>query len=176
MKKLTSIILLTSLISLSGCSTKPTFADRVLAEGESRIDIATQWEGGKKLATTGAKQLKNGQKVLDKGLSDLNDGQQLVTLGNLEIEKNKLIFQTLSKQTIAITASKVALETATKLKNSAQAWQDGEEKVTKGNKLVQLGKANITKGDAEVQKGQALLTSGQKQMQDAESRYESSPQ
>ena len=175
MKKITSIILLSSLLTLAGCASKPTFADRVLAEGESRIDIATQWEGGNKLAATGAKQLKNGQKVLDKGRSDLNDGEQLVTLGNLEIEKNKLIFQTLSKQTTAITTTKVALETATKLKNSAQAWQDGEEKVTKGNKLVKSGQANIAKGNADVQKGQALLTSGQEQMQEAESLYESSP-
>ena len=48
MKDAIFILFLAGLVSITGCATKPpTFGDRVLAERESRIEIAAQWEQGK---------------------------------------------------------------------------------------------------------------------------------
>ena len=52
MKGIVLIIFLAGLANITGCATKPlTFGDRVLAEGESRIEIAEQWEQGKSTRT-----------------------------------------------------------------------------------------------------------------------------
>ncbi len=70
MKNIISIIFLAGLVSLPGCATQPTFGDRMLAEGESRIEIAEQWKQGKEDSIKGEKQVKNARKLVEKGRSD----------------------------------------------------------------------------------------------------------
>lgn len=173
MKIFISIILLTGLLNITGCATKsPTFGDRVLAEGESRIELAEQWEQGKKDSITGEKQVRNGRKSVEKGRSNLREGEQLIASGNVEVQTNRQAYQALSQTANGIDSGEVALEKVAKLKKIAKAWEDGEDKISKGNKLIQRGNASISKGESEIRKGQELITGGRDKMQDAESHYQ----
>lgn len=86
MKKLLSITLLTALLGLSGCSSTPTFSERVLAEGESKIGIANQWEEGNKDLIAGQKKVKKGEKLVKKGRDYVSDGEDLIEDGEDLIE------------------------------------------------------------------------------------------
>ena len=173
MKIITGIMLLTGLLSITGCATKPpTFGDRVLAEGESRIEIAKQWEQGKNDSITGEKQVRNGRKLVEKGRSYLREGEQLIASGNVEVQTNRQAYQALSQTTNGIDSGEVALERVAKLKKIAKAWEDGEDEISKGNKLIQRGDTSISEGESEIRKGQKLITGGRDKMQDAESHYQ----
>ncbi len=167
------IILLTSLLTIVGCTTKPpTFGERMLMEGESRVQIAEQWEEGQKLLTKGEKMRLSGQKLTEKGLTSLNKGEKLVTSGTIKVQKSKQAYQTLSQTIIGIDSADIALKQVTKLKVIANAWEDGEGSVIEGNKLIKSGKANIVEGEVNIEKGQKLIISGKDKMQAAESLYQ----
>ena len=168
------IILIAGLLTIAGCSTKPpTFGERMLLEGESRVQIAEQWEAGQKDAIKGGKLLSSGQKLADKGRSYLSQGEKLVASGTAKVKTNKLAYQTLSQTVIGINSGDLASKRVVKLKSIANEWEDGEEDIIDGNKLIKRGKADITKGEANVAKGQELVTSGQSKMKSAESLYQS---
>jgi hypothetical protein len=57
-----------------------------------------------------------------------------------------------------------------KLKQIFTAWEDGEEKVSKGKGLIKSGNADISKGESEIRNGQALISAGRNRMRDVESR------
>ena len=174
MKHIIFIFFLTGLVvNLTGCVTKPpTFGDRVLAEGESRIEIAEQWEQGKKDSIAGEKQVKDGRKLVEKGRSDLRNGEQLIASGNGEVQTNRQAYQAISQTAQGIDSGEVALERVAKLKKIAKAWEKGEEKIGEGNKLIQRGNKKISDGETEIRKGQELIVVGREKMQDAESHYQ----
>jgi hypothetical protein len=173
MKALISTIFLTGLLSLSGCTTSPpTFGNRVLAEGESRIEIAEQWEQGQKESIAGEKKVRTGQELVEEGRSYLREGEQLIALGNVEVKTNRQAYQALSQTAISIDSGEAALEKVSKLKEIAKEWEDGEEKISEGNKLIQRGNVSISEGESEIGKGQELIVRGRDKMQDAESRYQ----
>ncbi|WP_025565398.1 hypothetical protein [Psychromonas sp. SP041] len=168
------IILLTTLLSIAGCTTTPpTFGERMQMEGESRVKIAEQWEDGQKSLTKGEKTLVSGQKLAEKGRGYLSKGEKLVASGNLKIQKNKLAYQTLSQTVVGVESADLALKRVAKLKVIANEWEDGEDNLIEGNKLIKRGKANIVEGEANIEKGQKLITSGKAKMQSAESLYQS---
>ncbi|WP_298941755.1 hypothetical protein [uncultured Psychromonas sp.] len=173
MKSPIRIILLTSILStVVGCTTAPpTFGERMLMEGESRVQIAEQWEAGQKDLTKGEATLSSGQKLADKGRSYLSKGEKLVASGNVKIQKNKLDYQTLSQTVVGVESADLALKRVAKLKVIANDWEDGEDNLIEGNKLIKRGKANIVEGEANIEKGQKLITSGNAKMQSAESLY-----
>ena len=173
MKGIVLIIFLACVANITGCATKsPTFGDRVLAEGESRVEIAEQWEQGKNDSKAGEKQVRNGRKLVEKGRSDLREGEQLIASGNVEVQTNRQAYQALSQTAQGVDSGEVALERVTKMKKIAKAWEDGEEKIAGGNKLIQRGNIKISEGESEIRKGQALIERGRDKMQNAESRYQ----
>ena len=161
MKGIVLIILLAGLTNITGCAIKPpTFGDRVLAEGESRVEIAEQWEQGKNNSKAGEKQVRNGRKLVEKGRSDLREGEQLIASGNVEVQTNRQAYQALSQTAQGIDSGEVALERVAKMKKIAKAWEDGEEKIAEGNKLIKLGNIKISEGESEIRKGQSLIERG----------------
>ncbi len=172
MKKQITFILLTGLLVLTGCSSKPTFGERVLAEGESRVALAAQWDKGKEDSIAGEKQVRNGRKLVEKGRSYLRKGEKLIASGNAEVQKNRKAYQALSQSDKGLESGEVALERVAKLKKIAKAWNEGEEKISEGNKLVHRGNSSISEGESEIAKGQALIERGREKMQDAESSYQ----
>jgi len=173
MKKTIFILFLAGLVNLTGCTAKaPTFGDLVLSEGESRIEIAEQWKEGKSDATSGEKQIRNGRKSVEKGRSDLREGDQLIASGNVQVQNNSLAYKSLSQTAQAIASAEIAVERTAKLNKIAKDWEDGEERITLGKKLIQRGNTKISEGEAEINKGQKLLARGRDKMQDAESHYQ----
>ena len=84
MKTIATMILLTGLVSLSGCATKPpTFGERISAEGESQIAISKMWEQGKKDTREGEDLLKEGKKLVSKGNDYLRKGEKLLANGQM---------------------------------------------------------------------------------------------
>ena len=173
MKVTIFILVLAGLVNIVGCATKPpTFGDRVLAEGESRIEIAEQWEQGKNESIAGEKQIRRGRKLVENGRSDLREGEQLIASGNVEVQTNRQAYQALSQTAQGIDSGEVALERVAKLKKIANDWEDGEEKIAKGHKLIQRGNTKISEGESEISKGQELIVGGRDKMQNAESLYQ----
>ena len=173
MKNTIFILFLAGLVNITGCATKPpTFGDRVLAEGESRIEIAEQWEQGKNDSISGEKQIRNGRKLVEKGRSDLREGEQLIASGNVQVLTNRQAYQSLSQTAQGIDSGEIALERAAKLRKIAKDWEDGEKKIADGNKLIQRGNTKISEGESEISKGRKLIVRGRDKMQDAESRYQ----
>lgn len=177
MKSTLFIVFLAGLVSITGCVTKArTFGDRVLAEGESRIEIAEQWEQGKDDSISGEKQIRNGRRLVEKGRSDLREGEQLVASGNVQVQTNRQAYQALVQTAQGIDSGEIAVERAAKLKKIARDWEDGEEKIADGNKLIQRGTAKISEGESEINIGRELLVRGRDKMQDAESHYQKKTQ
>ncbi|WP_372880765.1 hypothetical protein [Psychromonas sp.] len=172
MKRLISIILLTGLVGITGCSTKPTFGERVLADGESRVALAEQWEQGKEDSIAGDKQVQKGQKLVKKGRSYLHEGEQLIASGNVAVKNNRQAYQALYQTVKGPDSGGNALLLTTKLEKFAKAWSKGEEDISAGSKLVKRGHSDISEGEAEIAKGQALMERGRTKMQQAESHYQ----
>lgn len=173
MRNIVIILLLAGLVNICGCATQPpTFGDRVLAEGESHIAIAEQWEQGKSDSIAGEKQVRNGRKLVESGRSDLREGEQLVASGNVEVQTNRQAYQALVQTAQGVDSGELALERVSKLKKIAKAWEDGEEKIVEGNEFIHSGNKKISNGESEIRKGQELIVQGRDKMQDAESRYQ----
>lgn len=168
----TRAILFIGLIGLAGCSTKPpTFGERILSEGESRVEIAAQWDEGNEISIEGTKEVKSGTKLVEKGQSYITKGEKLITSGNLKIQTNKQAYQTVIKTTLGVTTGSLATQQVAKLNKIAKAWNDGEEDVADGNKLIKRGNESIAEGQAKVAEGQKLVTEGQSIMTSAENLY-----
>ena len=172
MKYTLHLLFLAGLVSLAGCTTNaPTFGDRILAEGELSIEIAEQWEQGKKESIAGEKQVRKGRALVEKGRSYLREGEQLIASGNVEVQTNRQAYQALSQTKLGVDSGEVALERVAKMKKIAKNWEDGEEKIADGNKFIQRGNQEISEGESEINKGQELIVRGREKMQDAESSY-----
>lgn len=173
MKGIICILFVTGLATITGCATKsPTFGDRILAEGETRIEVAEQWAQGKNESITGEKQIRGGRTLVEKGRADLRKGEQLIASGNVEVQTNRQAYQSLSQTAQGIDSGELALERVAKLRKTAKEWEDGEEKIVEGNKLIQRGNKKISEGESEISKGQQLIVSGREKMLAAESRYQ----
>jgi hypothetical protein len=168
----TRAILLIGFVSLAGCTTTPpTFGERILSEGESRVEIAAQWDEGNEMSIEGTKDVESGTKLVEKGQSYLTKGEKLITSGNLKIQTNKQSYQTVIKTTLGVTTGTLAMEQVAKLNKIAKAWKDGEEDVVDGNKLIKRGNESISEGQADIAEGQKLVSKGQEIMASAESLY-----
>ncbi len=173
LKPLVVILFCTSVLTLSGCASKvPTFADRVLADGESRIDIAELWQDGNKAVLNGEKQMKAGRKAIATGRADVSKGEQYVAAGNLTVKEQRNAYQALLQRAMQHDNANTALKTADKLTDIAKEWQDAEEKIAEGKALIKSGKANIAEGESDLNEGQQLIKSGREKMREAESRYQ----
>ncbi|MGB3621778.1 MAG: hypothetical protein WBA20_10570 [Ketobacter sp.] len=173
MKKTLLICFLSGLVSLSGCATKvPAFGGLVMADGESRIEIAELWEEGKEESIEGEKQIRYGRKLVEKGRSDLRTGEQLIAAGNVEVQTNRQAYQALHQTATGIDSGQGALERVKKLKEIASDWEEGEERIAEGNNLIQRGNEKIEEGETQISEGQKLIESGRDKMQDAEKRYQ----
>lgn len=173
MKVTIFIFIFLGLVNLVGCAIKPpTFGDRVLAEGESRIEIAEQWEQGKNDSISGEKQIRRGRKLVESGRSDLREGEQLIASGNVEVQTNRQAYQSLSQTAQGIDSGEVALKRVAKLKKIAKNWEGGEEKIAEGNKFIHSGNLKISEGESEISKGQELIAGGRDKMQNSESLYQ----
>jgi len=172
MKGIIFALSIVMLICIWGCALKaPSFGDKVLAEGESRIEIADLWEQGKNESQKGEKQVLKGRKLVEKGRSDLREGESFIASGNLAVQNNRQAYQALSQISQGTASAEEAFGRAAKLKKIANAWEDGEEKIKKGNGLIHRGNALIDEGESEIRKGQQLIERGRDKMQEAESRY-----
>jgi hypothetical protein len=172
MKSFIVALLTATLITMSGCaSKKPTFGDRILAEGKSRIEIAEQWEQGKNDSKKGESLVLKGRKMVENGRSNLREGEQLIAAGNVEVQTNRQAYQALSQISQATDSAEMAFGRAADLKKIAKAWEDGEEKIQKGNDLIHRGNTQINEGESEIQKGQLLIKLGRSKMQGAEDSY-----
>ncbi|MFT6914976.1 MAG: hypothetical protein ACJAWL_001275 [Motiliproteus sp.] len=177
MKGIISIIVLLGLVNISGCATTaPTFGDRVLADGESKIEISRLWEQGKKETTEGDKKIKNGRGIVDKGRSYLREGERLIASGNVDVRTNRQEYQSVSKASQGIGSGTVALERVARLKKIAKNWEEGEDAIAEGKKIVRRGNENIAAGELEISNGQQLLVRGRDKMLDAESHYQDKTQ
>jgi|GEM_PF-647831 len=173
MKKTIFILFLVGLVNITGCTAKaPTFGDLALSEGESKIAIAEQWKQGENDARSGEKQIRNGRKLVDKGRADLREGEQLIASGNVQVQNNSQAYKSLSQTAQAIASAEIAVERAAKLNKIAKDWEDGEERIALGKKLIQRGNTRISEGESDIRKGQKLLARGRDKMQDAESHYQ----
>lgn len=167
-------LLMISLIMLSGCATKePTFGDRVLADGESRVAIAEQWEAGKRESEKGEKQVREGRKLVEKGRADLREGERLIASGNAAVQTHRQAYQGLSQTTHSISSPDSASDLNAKMKKHAKAWEAGESQIKKGRKLITLGNERIAEGEEDIREGSALLERGREKMTGAEKRYQS---
>ena len=96
-KKLSTLGIVLILTLLVGCATKPSsFGEKVLSEGESRIEIAQIWEQGKKESQKGEEQILKGRKLVEKGRADLRQGEKLIEEGNTAVQDNRKAYQDLS--------------------------------------------------------------------------------
>lgn len=177
MKKIIYIMLLSGFVGIAGCATKPaTFGDIVLADGESRIEIAEQWKQGKKDSIAGEKQVKNGEKLLKKGRADLQKGEQIIALWGAKVQANHQAYQETLQTAQGVNSGEIASEKADKLTKIAKAWEGGDNKIAEGNTLIERGKKSIAEGEADILNGQELTARGLDEMKKAESHYKTKTQ
>lgn len=167
------VIFIFSLWGAIGCASKsPSFGDRVMADGESRVAIAEQWEEGKSESKKGEKQVRQGRKIVEKGRADLRKGEQLIAAGNVAAQTNRQAYQALSQTVLGEYSADSASDRVSKLKKYTKAWEEAEEEIAEGNKLIQRGNSRVSEGESEIRKGQKRIERGRAKMQDAESRYQ----
>ena len=174
MKDFLSTLLLSAvIISAFGCASQPpSFGDRVMAEGESRIAIAEQWERGKRESKQGEKQVRKGRKLVERGRAELRKGEQLIASGNIAVQVNRQAYQGLSQTAQPTQSAELAAERVAQLRNYAKAWEDGEAEIVTGRKMIERGGSRIEEGESLIRKGEALLESGRAKMQNAERKYQ----
>jgi uncharacterized membrane-anchored protein len=156
-----------------GCATKPSsFGEKVLSEGESRIEIAQIWELGKKESKKGEDQILKGRTLVEKGRADLRQGEKLIEEGNTAVQKNRKAYQDLSQINQEPNSSASATSNVKKLEKIAEAWKDAEKKILEGHKRIKRGNDRISEGETKISKGQNLLETGRAKMQEAEKSYQ----
>lgn len=93
MKKITiSFLVMSTVLMLTGCSSKPTAADFMrghAAEAQADVDrknrLAADWEKGTKLISSGERNTSNGEKLLKAAEKDLKRAKQQIARGQQEI-------------------------------------------------------------------------------------------
>ncbi|MCB5227684.1 hypothetical protein JAO78_012765 [Alishewanella sp. 16-MA] len=172
MKTIATMILLTGLVSLTGCATKPpTFGERILAEGESQIAISKMWEQGKKDTREGEALLKEGKKLLADGKDYSRKGEKLLANSSADLQTNRQAFKTLALSANNLNTSKAASDMVARLEKLTDAWEEAEEEVEEGNELLKRGKSAQEEGESAIKKGQQLITDGKNKIVEAEERY-----
>lgn len=167
------ILLILTLFLFVGCATKSSsFGEKVLSEGESRIEIAQIWELGKKESKKGESQILKGRKQIEKGRADLRQGEKLIEEGNTAVQENRKAYQDLSQINQEPHSSASATDNVKSLKKIAEAWKLAEKQILEGHKLIKRGNARISEGESEINKGQKLLETGRAKMQEAEKSYQ----
>lgn len=157
---------------IAGCaSNAPTFADRVLADGETRIELARQWEQGQENRKLGEKRVKKGTSLIEEGRDEVEDGESLVAVGSAAILNQRKAYQATLLGTRSIDSADTAAEHASELRNIVRDWEAGEEKLAKGQKLIKRGNVLVAEGERELTEGKALIESGQLLMHAAENEY-----
>lgn len=170
MQKYFHIVFVSSMLILAGCASKePTFGERMFAEGETRIEYAKLWEEGKNDVVKGDKLVNKGRELVEDGRDNLREGEQLVANGKMLAQSSRNAFHELSISVSDIDSPSNALKRANKLKDLAKKWEDGEDDVMDGKKLIKNGYEDISEGEAEIQKGQEFITRGREKMQQAQS-------
>ncbi len=158
--------------ALGACASGPTtFADRVYAEGESKIAIAEQWERGNKAVAKGESRLDKGQKLVSKGRADLLKGEELKSSGMISVQSSRNAYAALASFPQVADNSAEVEELAVRLEKIAQTWKQGELELEKGNELLLRGNQRSAEGEAEIAAGQQLIESGRKLMRTAEQSY-----
>ncbi len=174
-KRKLMVIVLGGAVLLGGCmSREPTFGERVLAEGESRVEMARLWEAGKEDAREGEKRVREGRRLVESGRAQLRKGEQLVASGNVQVQTSRQAYQGLSQTARSTGDADTASERAGKLRSYAKDWEDGEEMIADGYKLITKGRERIDTGEAEIRRGQQLMETGRRKMQEAEKAYQTS--
>ena len=167
------ILLILTLFLFVGCATKSSsFGEKVLSEGESRIEIAQIWELGKKESKKGEIQILKGRKLIEKGRADLRQGEKLIEEGNTAVQENRKAYQDLSQINQEPYSSASATDNVKSLKKIAEAWKLAEKQILEGHKMIKRGNARISEGESEINKGQKLLETGRTKMQEAEKSYQ----
>ena len=90
------LIAVVSLVSVTGCSSKPTTADLMrghATDAQAQVDLkkqlANDWERGTKLVSSGEKKVSDGERRIRNAERDLQRARKLVETGNQEILDGK---------------------------------------------------------------------------------------
>lgn len=159
-------------LNISACTlTQPSFGDRLLVDGESRIEIAKQWEQGRNDSKKGEGYILDGRKLVERGRSELRQGEEQIASGNIAVQTNRQAYQAISQIPEQIKSPDDIAKRATRLKDIAKAWKAGETLIVHGNERIKRGNQRIIKGEAKISTGQKLIETGRKKMQASEKRY-----
>jgi septal ring factor EnvC (AmiA/AmiB activator) len=100
------VISVSLLVLLAGCTSKPlTTADIMrghAVDAQDRVDfknqIASDWEKGQTLVSSGEKRVQDGEKQVKSAESDLKKGQDEIARGRREIAEGQTLIQDSERQ------------------------------------------------------------------------------
>lgn len=158
---------------VAGCASEPpTFADRVMAEGQSRVEIARQWEKGSDEASRGEERVKAGRRLLDEGRAELREGEKLIASGNVAVRNSREAYRSLSLASEATVTVRDADRRNERLERVAEEWREGESRIKRGRERVEAANERIEEGESRLRSGQQLIDRGRDLMRSAENRYQ----
>lgn len=93
MLKSTVTIISISLIStLIGCSSPPTIGQQMIAQGSDTQVWGEKWQDGQSLVDKGNKKIKHGKKLIASGKDEVSDGKNMVKKGKKIMKKSENAF------------------------------------------------------------------------------------
>lgn len=87
------LILVVTMISLSGCASQPTFADQLAGESTEIANIGKQWNKGQELVEEGQENIDDGKKKIKKGEKQLKEGRKMVEKGRRLMQESEQSYQ-----------------------------------------------------------------------------------
>lgn len=86
-------ILVLMLLSVYGCSNKPTMGERMMADSKDVEAFAEMWNEGSELVMEGEKRQEKGERQVAEGKEDIRAGKRMVEKGRRMMEQSERIYQ-----------------------------------------------------------------------------------
>jgi hypothetical protein len=94
------ILLISSCLLISACSSTPTVGEKMMSQGSETQQLGKNWVAGNELITKGTKEIskgessiKDGEKLIKKGKSQIQEGKSLIRKGKKIKKKTESVFQ-----------------------------------------------------------------------------------
>ncbi len=171
--KSAGVMALAAALAATACASNKTetdFARQIEVQQNGGAVLSGAWSYGKEAEIKGLKLVAESDKLIAGGEKKVREGETLISNGRAEIAAQRAAYvEAVGAFGLATSPKQVKAEIKT-LRTIAETWDNGHDKVARGEKLIKEGEKDLADGRSKKRKGDAKVAEGREQMRSVEAR------
>jgi len=147
------IIITCAALLFTGCATQSKLED--YTNNPSGL-----WEEGKALSKKGEALIIKGEKTIENARINANKGEALILSGNDAIQRSRQDYQLEATKAGRSSSPKEIEYEAERLASIGENWEDAQDSVKEGNKLIAQSEKKKVEGQQQISNGRKLVEQG----------------